>query len=350
MPSELTHDERRELLQLAFAGWLPEPDPDELSSDDWYTPPELVSEIDDWFGGIDLDPCWSPRSFVRPRVAYTEYEGTPASETMLLDGPLVRRPNGLGNPWHGNVGGIDVRTRFCNPPYSRPGPWIKMLADMHAGGALGELDDSIALIRIDTSTWWWKLIWQADAICWFYFRVPFVRPGSAARSQPRDHHALVYWGPRGESFGDRWGWLGHVTHRRDESVESIVNTLIELGYLRIDERGELAIVQPDTPVAREHELVAIDGIPASSYPFLPTGHTLDCGTKYRGCAPECTFDRCSKHGVRDCEDCAEAVTAVDEPVIELDARAEHPQAWPTVHCTCPTLPCPKHPHAKGGAR
>lgn len=347
MPSEQTPEERRELLQLAFSGWLPEPDPDELSSDDWYTPPELVSEIDDWFGGIDLDPCWSPKSFVRPRIAYTEYEIQRGKLDEVYElgasAPLVVRPNGLGNPWHGNVGGVDVRTRFVNPPYSRPGPWIKMLADMHAGG-LGELDDSIALIRIDTSTWWWRLIWQADAICWFYFRVPFVRPGSALRSQPRDHHALVYWGPRGESFGDRWGWLGHVTHRRDESVEAILNTLIELGHLRIDEHGQLALAEPDAPIPRDHELIAIDGVPASTYPFLPTRNL-----------------KCAQHDVLDCEDCADAVTAVDEPIVVLDdrlsfcdrdrmhrpgVRCERCGVTPTMHCTCPTRPCPKH----GGER
>lgn len=33
-------------------------------------------------------------------------------------------------------------------------------------------------------------------------------------------------------------------------------------------------MSPDVPVRREHELVAIDGIPAATYPFLPTFHRV----------------------------------------------------------------------------
>jgi hypothetical protein len=83
--------------------------------------------------------------------------------------------------------------------------------------------------------------------------------------------------------------------------------------------------------------------------------------------------------VTTCEEftAAEAITAVDEPIVDLSPLAEHPQAWPvlppgevlsfcdrdrlhkpgvrcercgvtpTVHCTCPTLPCPKHPQQGG---
>lgn len=36
------------------------------------------------------------------------------------------------------------------------------------------------------------------------------------------------------------------------------------------ERGERPSVEADVPVRRAHELVAIDGIPAATYPFLPT--------------------------------------------------------------------------------
>lgn len=237
-----TENEKRLRLQLAFAGWLPDLESDDVDSDDWYTPPELVAEIEDYLGGIDLDPCWSPRSFVKPKIGYTE------------------KDNGLARKWQGTVPDargedVEIRTRFVNPPYSHPGPWMRELADLHTlPGAIA--GTSLALVRIDTSTWWWQLAWEADAICFFRARIPFVRPGSTLRSQPRDHHALIMWGGDYEAFRYHWEWLGHC-------------------------QPGTCTPQLDAPIAREHErsgehrLITIDKIPAQTYPLLPTGRVLE---------------------------------------------------------------------------
>lgn len=331
--------------QTAFAGWLPEPDADAITSDDWYTPPELVDEIADWFGGtIDLDPCWSPRSFVKPRIGYTE------------------RDNGLVRPWHGGISAVDqsstdewlhvgtelvdVRNRFLNPPYSHPGPWLRMLAQLHASVRPELAGDSVMLIRIDTSTWWWAYAWEADAICWLHARVPFVRPGSTARSQPRDHHALLYWGTHDVAFRESWSWLGHVQLRRDELIAGLVDQLADRNVEAVrpalirdhatsDRLGLKPTPLDDVPAKREHErsrsheLVAIDHVPIETFPFLPTrAATLPCCKTPAiranvlldgvGAVDLCTQcgaytvieSACEKHERSGCTDCANADTAV----------------------------------------
>lgn len=232
--------DRKQILQLAFAGWIPDPDPDEVTSDDWYTPPELCEELRDWLEEIDLDPCAAKHGgFVDARVSYHD--------------------NGLSRPWVGRVQGVDIRTRFVNPPYSHPGPWLKEIADLHNAYSPEAAGFSVALVRIDTSVWWWQLAWEADAICWLRTRVPFVRPGSTTRSQPRDHHALLFWGGDGAAIRDRWEWLGHVQLRQCPECE--IRREEDAARKRTHERSG----------SHGHQIVAIDGIPIENYPADGSG-------------------------------------------------------------------------------
>lgn len=186
--------------QLAFTGWIVGGD-EPTTSDDWYTPPELVALIEDFFGGtIHLDPCWSPRSHVRPLVAYTRVE------------------DGLVQPWSGTVevpaigyhGTTKVRieNRFMNVPYSHPLPWMQRLAELHATLPPHAAGDSIAMVKADPSTRAWEHVWQADAALFCKRRVPFGSPKSVLRSAAPFPSALVYFGQHAEGFADFFAELG----------------------------------------------------------------------------------------------------------------------------------------------
>lgn len=79
------------------------------SSDEWYTPAWLMSEVALRF---DLDPCAHPSSPVRRFVA-NQY--------------VKAGVDGLSAPWFGRV--------WLNPPYSNIEVWVgQLLKHIHAGG------------------------------------------------------------------------------------------------------------------------------------------------------------------------------------------------------------------------
>jgi hypothetical protein len=136
---------------------------DVLTSDDWYTPAEVVSWAEKCLGGIDTDPAWSPRSHVRPGRGFTISE------------------DGLSKPWDGAV--------FLNPPYSAPTPWIARASVRH--------EPTLCLIKLDPSTRMWSQhVWpRARAIVFFGRRLEFARPGALTGAPPWPSCALWYGPP-----------------------------------------------------------------------------------------------------------------------------------------------------------
>jgi phage N-6-adenine-methyltransferase len=260
---------RWERVQLAFAGWIDDdPESDrELTTDDWYTPPELVQAIRDFFGGdIDLDPCAAALAFVGARISY------------------FREDDGLSRTWIGEVDGVPIRSRYLNPPYSKPAPWLARASELHR---LADAGESIALIKADTSTRWFVHAWEAPALMFFAKRIPYVNPAKATRQVAMFPSALVYWGPDPERFREFFGFLGHVVVRQPvETLESIMGELLSAGLVEIDPDSDpsnprFRPTETDAPQPRTHErsaghtLLAIDGIPAETYPFLPTDGAVD---------------------------------------------------------------------------
>lgn len=243
--------------QLAFAGWTFGDDED-VTSDDEYTPPELVELIEDFLGGtIDLDTCWDKRCHVHPRVGYTKTD------------------DGLRHSWvfdtrSGSPDGRRFRNRWIQPPYSRPRRWIEQLVNLHAAEPPEVVGDSLALIKADTSTQAWRAAWKADAILFFARRIAHTKPGRILRAPAKFPQAMLYFGRHADGFAEWFGDLGHVVRKS-------------------------------------------------------------------------TAQRSAE---RDERESADAITAVDEPVIDMSPLAENPQAWPAVPtstgCTCPALPCPQH--------
>jgi len=201
--------------QLAFTGWLEGVD-EPPGTDDWYTPPELVGMIADFFGGeIDLDPCASEQAWVQARVRYTKAD------------------DGLSMPWAHSVTTTDgiviaIRNRFINPPYSNPRPWIERLADLHAtlldpSGAIvgmnpGDVGNSIALVKADPSTKAWARAWEADAVLFFRRRIQFARDRtrSTLRASAPFPSAMLYWGAHAEGFCAWFEELGHIVMKTKE--------------------------------------------------------------------------------------------------------------------------------------
>ena len=110
-----------------------------LSTDDWYTPPELFQQMDVTF---DIDVCAPPSGV--PWIPATKW--------------FTENDDGLAQQWEGFV--------WCNPPYSDPSPWLRKLA---------AYADGIILIRADlSSAAYYAAFEKADVICVPRGRLQFV--------------------------------------------------------------------------------------------------------------------------------------------------------------------------------
>jgi hypothetical protein len=98
------------------------------TSDDYYTPPELFNTLGLIF---DVDVC-APQGGIPWIPAQTHYS--------LKD-------DGLTQPWHGRV--------WCNPPYSKPGPWMDRFTEHHNG---------VALVQVSKGGWCLNLWNSADGL------------------------------------------------------------------------------------------------------------------------------------------------------------------------------------------
>jgi len=111
-------------------------------SDECYTPLWLLECAAEILGGpIQTDPCWSPRSLVRPTL-----HGWQAHE------------RGEDQPWVGRT--------WVNPPYSAPGPFM-VRARAHDA-------PTIALVKLDPTTrWWFAAMRGGPSVCLLPVRVRF---------------------------------------------------------------------------------------------------------------------------------------------------------------------------------
>jgi hypothetical protein len=137
--------------QLALSIACDEAAIDRTGSDDCYTPPEVVDNVREALGGsIETDPCWSPLSYTEPDRGWTVSD------------------DGLCQAWIGRV--------FVNPPYSRPHEWIRRAAE-HTG-------PTVALVKGDPSTRWFRWIWTAPIVAFptgrLRFRGEYAGGGPAA--------------------------------------------------------------------------------------------------------------------------------------------------------------------------
>ncbi len=132
-------------------------------SDEWYTPPELLTAIGESY---DLDPCSPGINHWVPAIhMYTE------------------KDDGLNKTWKGFV--------FMNPPFGgRNGhvPWLKKFID-HGNG--------IAIVRAYTSAGWFH-DWAIKADCMVFPRgkTKFIRPDGSIGKSPGHGIVLLGMGQR----------------------------------------------------------------------------------------------------------------------------------------------------------
>lgn len=122
-------------------------DRDVTSSDEWYTPIELIHSL----GAFDLDPACGP--LCEANTARRKY------------GPAE---DGLAQEWKGRV--------WLNPPFSNARPWVEKLVQ-HGDGVL------LVFCRSD-AIWFQKTVEIAGGFFMLSGRTQFTRPGLPAGRCP----------------------------------------------------------------------------------------------------------------------------------------------------------------------
>jgi hypothetical protein len=155
------------------------------TSAEWYTEAHVIERVVKVLGAIDLDPCSNPPPYNVPAALhYTRDEG------------------GLTPPWGTVTGPSRV---FLNPPYGRElARWMDKLADEIRRGRVSE---AITLTPARTDTRWFGVLWNADALCFWFNRMYFLNGSDGRAPFPS---VIGYFGPRRDVFADVFGDAGKV--------------------------------------------------------------------------------------------------------------------------------------------
>lgn len=172
----------------------------QVRTNEWYTPFEIVEAARRTMGHIDLDPASSDlaNTIVQAANFYTEEQ------------------DGLSLPWYGKV--------WLNPPFGRVNGGgesrIKLftlrLVDKYRKG---EVEEAILLSTVQPNATWFHPLTEYP-MCFTRKRVHFYRPGPNGElvKNSRDSHmlgtALVYLGKDVDWFVENFEQFGPVFERR----------------------------------------------------------------------------------------------------------------------------------------
>jgi phage N-6-adenine-methyltransferase len=113
-----------------------------MANDLWRTPPEVIRWVEGKFGDIKVDLCASAEN----KVCTLNID-----EHMDFLDPL----------WIDTCHSIRGKNHWCNPPYSKPLPFVEMMAEWADNGY-----GVTTILNLDTSTKWFELIAAlATVIC-----------------------------------------------------------------------------------------------------------------------------------------------------------------------------------------
>jgi hypothetical protein len=161
-----------------------------VSSDNFNTPPEVITAIKDYAVKhiINLDPCSNGGSMVGAETA---------DET-----------NGLNIDWQ------PFHTIFINPPYSKITPWAKKCWETFTEGLNFERNHEIfLLVPANSDTKWFQTYCvrpKANAVLFFNKRLRFWLNGKPAKDTARFPSVLVYFGNYGERFKNYFNQFGAI--------------------------------------------------------------------------------------------------------------------------------------------
>jgi hypothetical protein len=125
--------------------------------------------------------------------------------TIPCDYAYVLPNDGLHSRW--GLGPV-----WCNPPYSKPRPWVQRCA-AHSGGA-------VMLLKADTSTRIWReTIWpQATRVVFPFQRIRFSSPSNPERTTTAPWpSALVFF--RLQPNDSVLASIGHVVRLKGQTAE-----------------------------------------------------------------------------------------------------------------------------------
>ncbi len=158
--------------------------------DDWQTPPDLIADLNEAVGGIDIDPC--------------AHENTAHGDVnfRLEDGD-----DGLEDSWVDAVDS-DGGVAFVNPPFSYKKDWLETAVEEVQNG----LDTVIFLTPdgTDTKSWWHQYIATYSTYCCFCEgRIAFYDDGEEGSTPPFGTVLTVFGECPDELLSTLQEW-GHV--------------------------------------------------------------------------------------------------------------------------------------------
>jgi phage N-6-adenine-methyltransferase len=166
---------------------------------EWHTPPKIIEAARDVLGRIDLDPASSDK----------------AQATVRAERYFTTQTNGLSQPWSGTI--------WLNPPYRQPNIRAfvaKLLDELRSG----RVSAAIMLTNNSTETdWFQEAASRADAICLVRRRIRFVDGMGQQPRVPVQGQALFYFGPAADRFRTRFGEIGVVMSRFEDTRPSRAN-------------------------------------------------------------------------------------------------------------------------------
>lgn len=154
------------------------------NTDDHWTPKEVIDAVLKCFDEyIELDPCSN--------------DGEPNVPAELA---YCKDQDGLSCDWVAD-------TLYMNPPYSEVKTWVqKLIHEIDQG----HTKQAIALVKADTSTQWFKLLWEnAQAVCFISHRLKFINEANQGNAATFAS-AVAYFGQDVDRFYHAFSPLGAV--------------------------------------------------------------------------------------------------------------------------------------------
>ena len=173
-----------------------------MSNDHWNTPAEVLERVEA-LGPIRLDPCSNRTSAVEADVALF-VEGSVEGRGFDRKRCLVRTGGGLTADWFEICAGLGAINPvvYVNPPYSKPGPWVrKCMHEAAKRGAAGSELDLVLLVPSDSGVRWFQDAWRGcDAVNLPDHRLAFLDGKGRPVKGNRGSSAIFYFGERSKRF------------------------------------------------------------------------------------------------------------------------------------------------------